>query len=131
MVRWCADGDFLRNFCVLFFSVSRLQQISDLHSKFTLRPHRVWKYGRHPISGPEIRRGKKRKKKVSTAVKFNGLPVTMGSHNYSTTVCLVIKIHSWESLTTRNKTVILAVSLLLIKLLAVKIDYKSCNIMLN
>jgi len=25
-------------------------QISDLHSKFTLRPHHVWKYGRHPIS---------------------------------------------------------------------------------
>jgi len=27
-----------------------MQHISDLHSKFTLRPHHVWKYGRHPIS---------------------------------------------------------------------------------
>jgi len=25
--------------------------ISDMHSKFALRPHHVWKYGRHPISG--------------------------------------------------------------------------------
>ena len=28
-MRWCADGDFLRNFC-------RVQHISDLHSKFAL-----------------------------------------------------------------------------------------------
>jgi len=27
-----------------------VQHISDLHSKFALRPHHVWKYGRHPIS---------------------------------------------------------------------------------
>jgi len=26
-----------------------LQQVSDLISKFALRPHHVWKYGRHPI----------------------------------------------------------------------------------
>jgi len=32
------------------FSASRVQHISDLHSKFALRPHHVWKYGRHPIS---------------------------------------------------------------------------------
>ena len=32
------------------FSASRMQHISDMHSKFTLRPHHVWKYGRHPIS---------------------------------------------------------------------------------
>ena len=31
-------------------SASHVQHISDLHSKFTLRPHHVWKYGRHPIS---------------------------------------------------------------------------------
>jgi len=23
---------------------------SDMHSKFALKPHHVWKYGRHPIS---------------------------------------------------------------------------------
>jgi len=27
-----------------------VQHISDMHSKFALRPHHVWKYGRHPIS---------------------------------------------------------------------------------
>jgi len=32
------------------FSASCVQHISDLHSKFALRPHHVWKYGRHPIS---------------------------------------------------------------------------------
>jgi len=26
-----------------------VQHISDLHSKFALRPHHVWKYGRHPV----------------------------------------------------------------------------------
>jgi len=26
------------------------EHISDVHSKFTLRPHHVWKYSRHPIS---------------------------------------------------------------------------------
>jgi len=35
---------FLRHFA------SRVQHISDLHSKFELRPHHVCKYGRHPIS---------------------------------------------------------------------------------
>jgi len=27
-----------------------VQHISDLHPKSALRPHHVWKYGRHPIS---------------------------------------------------------------------------------
>ena len=31
------------------FSASHVQQVSDLHLKFVLRPHYVWKYGRHPI----------------------------------------------------------------------------------
>jgi len=31
------------------FTASRLQHVSDLHPKFALRPHHVWKYGRHPI----------------------------------------------------------------------------------
>jgi len=33
------------------FPASRMQQVSDLHLKFALRPHHVWKYGRHPIYG--------------------------------------------------------------------------------
>jgi len=43
----CQMATFLRP----VFSVSRVQQVSDLHLKVTLRPHHVWKYGRHPISG--------------------------------------------------------------------------------
>jgi len=44
--RWRFFASFLRP----VFSASHMQHISDLHSKFTLRPHHVWKYGRHPIS---------------------------------------------------------------------------------
>jgi len=36
-VQWCRDGDFL---CPVF-AASRVQRISDLHSKFALRPHHV------------------------------------------------------------------------------------------
>jgi len=31
------------------FSASRVRHVSSLHPKFALRPHHVWKYGRHPI----------------------------------------------------------------------------------
>jgi len=43
--RWRFFGDFLHP----VFAASRVQYtyISDLHSKFALRPHHVWKYGRH------------------------------------------------------------------------------------
>jgi len=50
-----------------------VQHISDMHSKFTLRPHHVWKYGRRPISDHEIRRGKKKKERrkiETTAAKI-------------------------------------------------------------
>ena len=46
VVRWCPVGDFLRP----VFPASRMQHISDMPSKFALRPHHVWKYGRHPIA---------------------------------------------------------------------------------
>jgi len=39
VVRCFRDGGFLRP----VFSASRVQYISDLHSKFALRPHHVWK----------------------------------------------------------------------------------------
>jgi len=42
--RWRIFGDFLR----LVFSASRVQHVSDLHLKFALRPHHVWKCDRHP-----------------------------------------------------------------------------------
>jgi len=44
--RWRLFGDFLRP----VFSASRVQHVSDLHSKFALGPHRVWKYDKYPIS---------------------------------------------------------------------------------
>jgi len=40
---------FLATFLRPVFSASRLQHVSDLHSKFALRPHHVCKYGRHPM----------------------------------------------------------------------------------
>jgi len=40
-------GEFLRP----AFAASRVQHISDLHSKFALGPHHVSKYGRHPTCG--------------------------------------------------------------------------------
>jgi len=43
--RWRIFGDFLRP----VFPASRMQHVSDLHPKFALRPHHVWKYGRHSI----------------------------------------------------------------------------------
>jgi len=45
-----SDGAKMALFCVLYFSASRVQHISDMHSKFALRPHHVWKYGRHPCN---------------------------------------------------------------------------------
>jgi len=47
VVRWCQNGDFLHS----VLPASRVQHISDLHSKFALGPQHVWKYGRHPICG--------------------------------------------------------------------------------
>jgi len=43
--RWRLFGNFL---CPAF-SASRVQHVSDLHSKLALRPHHVWKYGRHAM----------------------------------------------------------------------------------
>jgi len=48
VVQWCRDGDFFASFLRPVFPASRMQHISDMHSKFALRPHHVQKYGRHP-----------------------------------------------------------------------------------
>ena len=42
---------FFASFLHPVFPASRVPHISDLHSKFALGPHHVWKYGRHPICG--------------------------------------------------------------------------------
>ena len=46
----CAMVPKWRFFASCIFSASRAQHVSNLHSKFTVRPHYVRKYGRHPIS---------------------------------------------------------------------------------
>jgi len=47
------------------FPASRVQHISDLHSKFALRPHHAWKYMVDIQSAAaEIRRGKKEERKI-------------------------------------------------------------------
>jgi len=38
VVRWCQNGEVLRP----VYSASRVQHISDMHSKFALWPHHVW-----------------------------------------------------------------------------------------
>ena len=75
-----------RFFCDFFascISASRVQHISDLHSKFALRPYfHVWKYGRHPIcAASEIRRGKNKiyRKKVQDA-NIIVCPIPYGDH---------------------------------------------------
>jgi len=63
--RWRIFGNILHP----VFSVSREQHVSDLHPKFTLRPHHAWKYGRHPICDSwDYARKKDRKKKKELLV---------------------------------------------------------------
>ena len=58
-------------------SASRVQYISNLHSKFAQRPHHVWKYGRHPVCDrcDQARKKKKKgdRKKKETGQKHNVL----------------------------------------------------------
>jgi len=58
--RWRFFATFLRP----VFSARSVQHISDLHSKFALRPHHVWKY-MVDIQSPtaEIRRGNKKRRR--------------------------------------------------------------------
>jgi len=54
-------GEFLVIFVRPVFSASRMQHISDLHSKFALRPHHVSKYGRHASNLRPLRLGEEKK----------------------------------------------------------------------
>ena len=70
------DGAQMATFWRFLRAVFSAGHVSDLHSKFTLRPHHVRKYGRHPISDRwDYRRGKKRKKKPQDE-NIYGLPIT-------------------------------------------------------
>ena len=55
------------------FSASRVQHISDMHSKFALKPHHVSKYGIDiQCAAAEIRREKKEDRKIeTTGQKYN------------------------------------------------------------
>jgi len=76
---------FLATFLGAAFPASRLQHVSDLHLKFALRPHHVWKYIRlwqtsnlrQLRLGEERKKGKK-KEEETTGQKYNGLPYTIG-----------------------------------------------------
>jgi len=73
--RWRLFGDFL---CPAF-PASRVQHVSDMRSKFALRPHHVWKYGRHPIcdSWDYARKEKKKKERTNDRMKiYTACPIT-------------------------------------------------------
>jgi len=82
LVRWCPDDHFC-DFLGPTFSASHAQHISDMHSKFALEPHHMWKY-MADIQSPtaEIRWGKKEegRKTEITGQKYrpNGLPYSIG-----------------------------------------------------
>jgi len=65
------NGVQMAIFCALYFQRAACSTFSDLHSKFALRPHHAWKYGRGldiQSATSENRRGKKKKKKDETTV---------------------------------------------------------------
>jgi len=76
--RWRYFASFLHP----VFSAIQVQHISDIHSKFALKPHHVWKYGRHPISGllrlGEDKKKTERKKDRNHRAKYNGLLYSIG-----------------------------------------------------
>jgi len=60
------------------FSAMRMLHVSDLHPKFALRPHHVWKYGRHPICDGWDYAKKKKEEEETTGWKYNGLSYSIG-----------------------------------------------------
>ena len=69
VVRWCQNGDFLRP----VLSASRVQHISDIYSKFALRPHHVWSMVDILSPTAEITRGKKERRKIEITGQMFGL----------------------------------------------------------
>jgi len=57
------------------FPASRVQQVSDLHLKFALRPHHVVDI---QSTAAEIRRGKKKEEDRNHRAKINALPYYIG-----------------------------------------------------
>jgi len=71
---------FLATFLRPVFAASRVQHISDLHSKFALGHAMCRSMVVIQSVAAEIRRGKKdrKKKKETTGQKYNGLPYYIG-----------------------------------------------------
>ena len=65
--------DIARQSCAMVprwrFLATFLQHISDLHLKFTLRPHHVCKYGRHEI-GRGIKEERRRRTRTNDRMKI-------------------------------------------------------------
>jgi len=59
-----------------------VQYISDLHSKFALRPHHVCKYGRHPVCDhwAEARKKRRWKKKKPQDKNIMACPIPYACH---------------------------------------------------
>ena len=82
MLRWRFFASFLRP----VFPASRVQHISDLHSKFTLRPHGHTMCGSMvdiQCAAAEIRQGKKEEdRKKPQGKNIMSASATQGGHNY-------------------------------------------------
>jgi len=95
---------FFASFLCPVFPASRVQHISDLHSKFALGPHHVWKYGRHPICGRwDYRRNKKDRKKPQ-GKNIMSTSATQGGHkkykcnwncNWKITTEIALHVRPW------------------------------------
>ena len=78
MRRWPIVASFLRP----VYSASRVQHISNLHSKFALRPRRVSKYGRHPVCDRwDYARKKKKKDRKKQDENIMSASATQSGHN--------------------------------------------------
>jgi len=65
------------NFLHPAFPASHMQHIYDLHSKFALGPHHVWKYIQSAVA--KIWRGiKADEEERNHRAKYNGLPYSIG-----------------------------------------------------
>jgi len=92
--RWRFFGEFL---CAVF-SASRVQHISDMHLKFALRPHHVWKYGRHPICD-----GWDKVRNKDTSQVFSGFDQLFFE--------VTTKIHCWYSVVLASYSIVINMAL--------------------
>ena len=89
------DGAKMTIFLRPVFSASRVQHISDMHSKLTLRPHHVWKYG--TSNQRQLRLGEEKKKIETTGQKYNGLPYYIRRPSLLSSP-LITTEHRWQLL---------------------------------